>query len=292
VSNAVSDLISPKTRLEFREYFVSTSVARVDDAFALAAIPLREHFDPPCSGARRSRVEQYYVSVDFANWRDVRRVLVVYEHVLDELEHEVAHGEDPWKQYAVKTLDSLLRCVRRDGFHWVDGHLVPASKRSQLRDLHDAITAANAPELAQQLSRLRRAVDEDSALAIGTPKEMLETTCKTILEDQGVSFDSGSDLPELLKATRSTLKLLPDDIPQAARGASTIKRLLSSLGQIGSGLAELRNLYGSGHGRPARAKGLSARHARLAVGAVATLVQFLFDTHRERKADSHGTSPS
>lgn len=286
-----SDLISPKTRLEFREYFVNTTVARVDDAFALAAIPLREDFDPPCSGARRSRVEQYYVSVDFANWRDVRRVLVVYEHVLDELEHEVAHGEDPWKQHAAKTLDSLLRCVRRDGFHWIDGHLVPASKRSQLRDLQDAITAVNAPELAQQLSRLRRAVDEDPALAIGTAKEMLETTCKTILEDQGVSFDTGSALPELLKTTRSTLRLLPDDIPQAARGASTIKRLLSSLGQIGSGLAELRNLYGSGHGRPARAKGLSARHARFAVGAVATLVQFLFDTHRERKADSHGTSP-
>ena len=199
-----SDLISPKTRLEFREYFVNTTVARVDDAFALAAIPLREDFDPPCSGARRSRVEQYYVSVDFANWRDVRRVLVVYEHVLDELEHEVAHGEDPWKQHAAKTLDSLLRCVRRDGFHWIDGHLVPASKRSQLRDLQDAITAVNAPELAQQLSRLRHAVDEDPALAIGTAKEMLETTCKTILEDQRVSFDTGSALPELLKTTRST----------------------------------------------------------------------------------------
>ena len=286
-----NEIISPKTRLEFREYFVSTSVARVDDAFALAGIPLREDFDPPCSGARRSRVEQYYVSVNFSKWTDARRVLVVYEHVLDELEHQVAHGDDHWKQFATKTLDSLLRCIRRDGFHWVDGHLAPTDKRSQLRELHDAITAVNTPELAQQLSRLRQAVDEDPALAIGTAKEMLETTCKTILEDEGVSFDAGLDLPDLLKATRRTLKLLPDDIPQAARGAATIKRLLSSLGQIGSGLAELRNLYGSGHGRSARAKGLSTRHARLAVGAVATLVQFLFDTHGDRKAHSRGTSP-
>ena len=285
-----NEIISPKTRLEFREYFVSTSVARVDDAFALAGIPLRADFDPPCSGARRSRVEQYYISVNFSRWADARRVLVVYEHVLDELEHQVAHGDDYSKEYATKTLDSLLRCVRRDGFHWVDGHLVPAAKKTQLRDLHDAITAVNAPELARQLVRLRDAVDEDPGLAIGTAKEMIETACKTILEDQGVSFDAGSDLPELLKATRKELKLLPDDIPQAVRGAATIKRLLSSLGQLGYGLAELRNLYGSGHGRSARAKGLSTRHARLAVGAVATLVQFLFDTHQERKAHSRGMS--
>ena len=208
---------------------------------------------------------------------------MVYAHVLDELEHEVAHGDDYSKKYATKTLDSLLRYVRRDGFHWVDGHLVSVAEKTQLRGIHDAITAVNAPELARQLARLREAVDDDPSLAIGTAKEMIETTCKTILEDHGVSFDAGWDLPELLKATRRELKLLPDDIPDAARGAATIKRLLINLGQIGNGLAELRNLYGSGHGRSARAKGLSTRHARLAVGAVATLVQFLFDTHQEQK---------
>jgi hypothetical protein len=176
-----------------------------------------------------------------------------------------------------------LRCVRRDGFDWLNGHLVSVAKTTQLREIHDAITKVNAPELARQLNRLREAVDDDPGLAIGTAKEMLETACKTILEDQGVPFDASWDLPESLKATRKELKLLPDDIPEAVRGAETMKRLLSSLGQIGYGLAELRNLYGSGHGRSARSKGLSARHARLAVGAVATLVQFLFDTHQERR---------
>lgn len=104
----------------------------------------------------------------------------------------------------------------------------------------------DAPEFGRQLSRLREAVDEDPSLAIGTAKEMLESTCKTILEDLWIDFDPAWDLPELLKATRKELKLLPEDIPHAARGAETMKRLLSSLGQIGHGLAELRNLYGSG----------------------------------------------
>jgi Abortive infection C-terminus len=154
---------------------------------------------------------------------------------------------------------------------------------TQLCGVQDAIVTINTPELARQLERLRGAVDDDPGLAIGTAKEMLETTCKTILEEHGVAVDPAWDVPELLKATRRQLKLLPDDIPDAVRGADTMKRLLSSLGQIGYGLAELRNLYGSGHGRSGGTKGLSPRHARLAVGAVATLVQFLFETHRDRK---------
>jgi hypothetical protein len=275
--------ISAKTRLEFREYFVGTSIARVDDAFALAGIAAREDFIPSCGGARRSRVEQYYAALDLAKWSDIRRLLVVFEHVLLELEQQVTHGDEVTKKYAAKTLDTLLKCVRRDGFEWTRGRLVGSPQAAQLRDIRDAISGADSPELARQLSRLRESVDDDPALAIGTAKELLETTCKTILDEQGISIDPSWDVPDLLKATRKQLKFMPEDVPDAAKGADTIKRLLSSLGQIGHGLAELRNLYGSGHGRSARSRGLSARHARLAVGAVTALVQFLFETHRDRK---------
>jgi hypothetical protein len=77
----------------------------------------------------------------------------------------------------------------------------------------------------------------------------------------------------------------PRGIPNATRGADVIKRLLSNLGTIGNGLAELRGLYGTGHGKHGSAAGLSARHARLAVGAAAKLTTFLFATHKETKND-------
>ena len=277
-----TDLISPRTRLKFREYFVGTSVAAIDDAFALACIKAREDYNPPVSGVRRGRVEQYYANLDFSKRPDVRQILIVYEHAISELQRQVKYGNDHERTYAAERLDEILQCLRRDGFDWIDGRLVEISKTAQLRNLQDAISMIDAPELDRQLSRLRDAVDEDPGLAIGTAKDMLETTCKTILDDLWIPFDPTWDLPELLRLTRKELKLLPTDIPDSIR-AETIRKLLGSLGQIGHGLAELRNLYGSGHGRLASAKGLSARHARLAVGSVATLVQFLFDTHGERK---------
>lgn len=76
--------------------------------------------------------------------------------------------------------------------------------------------------------------------------------------------------------------MLPDDIPDAAKGAAAIKKILRSLIPLVEGMAELRNLYGTGHGKVGHAKGLSPRHARLMVGATATLAEFLFDTHQQR----------
>lgn len=91
-------------------------------------------------------------------------------------------------------------------------------------------------------------------------------------------------MPTLTKATLKELNLLPAGVPKAARGADVIKRQLSNLSTVGQGLAELRGLYGTGHGQHGTASGLTARHARLAVGAASTLVVLLFDTHEATKA--------
>ena len=48
-------------------------------------------------------------------------------------------------------------------------------------------------------------------------------------------------------------------------------------------LAELRNLYGTGHGKDGKAQLLMPRHAKLAVGAATTLATILFETHKEAR---------
>jgi hypothetical protein len=277
------ELLSPKTRQNLREYFVGTSLAIIGDVFDAARIRCDRSYDPPVGGQRRTLVEQYYHTLDFSRWDDVKKLLVVYEGVLDDLEDALLSNDQYRRDQAKRDKESLLRLLRRDGFEWSNGHLVPPADLIGVSGLHDAVAALDAPELNRQVSRLRDSVNEDPGLAIGTAKEMLETTCKTILEARGVTLDRDWDVPALLKQTRKVLTLLPEDIPAAARGSDTIKRLLNNLGQIGVGLSELRNLYGSGHGRSGSTRGLSPRHARLAVGAVTTLVLFLFETHEERQ---------
>jgi virulence-associated protein VapD len=55
----MSDLISKKTRIEFREYFVGTSLRHISQEFDAADVPCDADFQPRESGQRRSLVEQY-----------------------------------------------------------------------------------------------------------------------------------------------------------------------------------------------------------------------------------------
>jgi hypothetical protein len=141
----------------------------------------------------------------------------------------------------------------------------------------------DAGHLAAQIRRMESSVDADPGLAIGTAKELIETVCKTILTERGKTISGTPDIPTLTKETFKALKLVPDDVPDAAKGSEVIKRLLSNLGTVGNGLAELRGLYGSGHGKHAQASGLKPRHAKLAVGAASSLATFLFETHLDTK---------
>lgn len=140
--------------------------------------------------------------------------------------------------------------------------------------------------VAQQITRMETAVENDPGLAIGTAKELVETCCKTILAERGVDAPKTADLPQLVKLTCKELELTPSDIPESAKASDTIKRLLSNLATITQGIAELRNKYGTGHGKDASARGLTPRHAKLAVGAASTLAVFLAETHRVRRAQS------
>ena len=146
----------------------------------------------------------------------------------------------------------------------------------------DALSGADAGHVAQQITRMETAVQNDPGLAIGTAKELIETCCRTILAERGVDIPRNLDLPQLVKLTSRELELTPADIPEQAKTADTIKRLLSNLATITQGIAELRNQYGTGHGKQASARGLSSRHAKLAVGAASTLAVFLVETHRSR----------
>ena len=140
---------------------------------------------------------------------------------------------------------------------------------------------SNAEYLADQIKRIAQSVISDPALAIGTAKDLIETCCKTILTERDKTISSTSEISTLTKETLKELKLVPEGIDQSVRGAEVIKRLLRSLGTIGNDLAELRGLYGTGHGKHAASKGLTSRHAKLAVGAASTFVTFLFETHKE-----------
>lgn len=84
-----------------------------------------------------------------------------------------------------------------------------------------------------------------------------------------------ADFPQLARAAAECLSLMPEGVADQKRGAEHIRKVLGSLTVVVQGLAELRNLYGTGHGQEG---GLHPRHARLCAGAATTLATFLVET--------------
>jgi len=283
------ELISKKTRNEFREFFVGWTLREIENEFSAAGLAPDRSYNPQLGGQRRDFVEQYYHALDFSNPAHVERLLRVYEAVLMHCESNIANPSAYFDPTTLKrAYSNLLNCLRRDGYELHEGRLRAKGNDTLLRHLTATAATFDSEYLATQVDRIAEAVEQDSDLAIGQAKELVETCCKTILAASGESGYERLDLVALVKRTMKRLHLLPSDIPDAAKGAQTIRAVLGNLAMISQGMAELRNLYGTGHGKSAKHKRLPIRHARLAVGAATTLASFLFETHAEQ---SRGTQP-
>lgn len=136
--------------------------------------------------------------------------------------------------------------------------------------------------LSAQIDLMLKMQSENPTEAIGKAKELVESCCKTILDENGIEWDKNWDVGQLTSETIKLLKLMPKDIPDTAPAATEMKTILGNLRAIATNLSALRNPYGSGHGKSATYKGLEERHAKLAVGSSITLVSFLWDTHERR----------
>lgn len=178
---------------------------------------------------------------------------------------------DGWELYIIKEVSKKpIYSARRAGLEI--SHLTPL-----ITEKFDS------EYIKKQIKRMNDSVEEDPTLAIGTAKELVETSLKSILTELKEDFDSKANIPTLTKIVFKKLKLAPEDISDNAKGADQIKMLLSNLATICKVLGELRNAYGTGHGKKVNFKGLGPRHARLIVGAAATLVTFVFETYQDRE---------
>jgi hypothetical protein len=147
---------------------------------------------------------------------------------------------------------------------------------SRGRTVADALDAG---WMEMEIERLESAIERDPPLAIGTAKELVETCCKTILTRRNIPFTKSEDIGELTKKLTKELRLVPEGITDETKGADNIRLILRNLTQLTNNLAQLRGLYGTGHGRDGQHRGLQPRHARLAVASAIAFVDFVVATY-------------
>lgn len=211
---------------------------------------------------------------------------------LCETLHPVVRS-DPEEVERIRQTYNLF--LRKDGYELVErarmaGRPVFAARQAEdidltsLKTMKESIPESGVSYIVRQITRMESSIDADPDLAIGTAKELVETVCRTILTARAVAAVMTLDLAQLVKLTTKELKLTPADILDEDAAADSLRRLLGSLATITQSLAEIRNKFGTGHGKTADTKGLEPRHAKLAVGAAATLALFLQEAHQASSA--------
>lgn len=145
----------------------------------------------------------------------------------------------------------------------------------------------NSEYISSQIDFMTKLQDESPTDAIGKAKELIESCCFTILDRLGDKCDNETlNLNNLVKKTFQQLKIMPNDISDDVKDADVMKKLLGNLLAISQSISALRNNYGTGHGKSSTFYGLQPRHAKLAVGASLTLVNFLWDSFVRTKTSN------
>ncbi|HFI0504509.1 TPA: abortive infection family protein [Streptococcus suis] len=137
--------------------------------------------------------------------------------------------------------------------------------------------------VSAQIDFMLKMQSENPTEAIGKSKEFIESCCKTILESSQEPVNKDWNVSQLVKATMKFLEISTDNVDESTSESRTVKAILGNLHGVAGNITELRNAYGSGHGKSATYKGLTVRHAKLAVGSSITLVNYLWDTYEWRK---------
>ena len=250
---------------------------RIADLFEAEGIFPKDAYDSPESGQRRSEVDVHEKSLDLSTDTDNHRLLRVYADAIREFGQAYTGGLS-------SDAKALIESLKRDGAQ-VDEHgnivIPPDPTPTVTITLEDYPRLSNPAVVSEHLDRINASITSDPALAIGSCKELVESTCKFILDDYNIEYGTKDDLLSLYKKTATALKLNAEAVPGSAKGSQSAQKALRSMATSVQSLAELRNELGLGHGRTAPSPAL-ARHAKLALQLTRGLVGFLLDTWHVR----------
>jgi hypothetical protein len=278
--------LSPRSQQKFAELCSDHGTVRaIADLYEAHGFDLPANFEPEQGRQRRSICAAAEAGADLNDPTACDRRLRVYVDGIEDFGRRPLGGFFPageeegtlWPPAEV-----LIRALQRDGAPVDDeGNLTLGGTPPALPiDRFDRLGEPRV--LLQHVQRIETGIAADPAAAIGSAKELVESSLKFVLDDYGVAYDRSAGLTDLYKLV-AKLGLSREAVPESRTGSQAAHKVLQNLATAVQSLAELRNALGLGHGQTRRSPAL-ARHARLAANAARTVVGFVLETWHERKA--------
>ena len=141
--------------------------------------------------------------------------------------------------------------------------------------------------IEKQVDALEECIESNPSLALDLSKSLVETACKTILIDRGITLlKNNPTLNELMNGTLAALELNDSYKEDEADVVKHLRSIAKGLVSSFQGLGELRNKKGfASHGHDAYLDFLEPAHALFAARAADAITHFLFSAHRNYGGD-------
>jgi hypothetical protein len=267
--DSVPKVLSRRTLREFEDASASIPLRQIDRVFSGAG--LRPGDDPGgLGGERRTQFRRYIASVDQHDPQQLSSLCDALGGLIAEV--------------AVSKQDFLVKAAERDGFFFADGVFVPVETAPSSFAVTCVEDLASVEDRGRRLHLLANDSPKD---AIGAANELVESVCRAVVRSIGEpDLRKGADLIDIVKSTLNALELVPAGNDDMKKGAVLVRGCLEQLGAVVASLDELRKADSSGDRRGGRWKGVSPRHARVAVGAAVTFAGFVAETYVDRNREA------
>lgn len=167
------------------------------------------------------------------------------------------------REYVRHEFEPLLEHLERAHLSPIDGLV------------EDATTLLDADSVRAAWTKAMNRRESDPEGAITAARTMMESVCKTVLDDRGIVYARKDDLPALYKAVSNALNLAPSNHTEIQ-----FKAILGGCTTVVNNLGSIRNQASDSHGQGRKTYKPAGRHAALAVNLAGAMALFLMETHQ------------
>ena len=164
--------------------------------------------------------------------------------------------------------------LARSRMHYVQGgHISNLAGADATASVLDHLRERKLDSVEEEVHRSLQHAVTDPAAAVTAACAMVESMCKIYIGDHGLDLPARQDIGSLWKIVSKHVGFDP-----GSKEDNDVRRVLSGLVSVVTGIGALRTHAGSAHGRGRKRYRLQPRHARLAIHAAHTIVGFLLET--------------
>jgi hypothetical protein len=244
--------------------------ATLDDLFKYAGAP----GDPP-DGSKYFKAQAWLRRVNADRAVDALEVLgKIIENYMDSPLDPRSLPDKPKAVWREK----LITVLAEHKLQYKRGGRVTSALGTPTRRLEEFIRQRDIAAIEQEFDRAAESVDAEPREAVSAASNILESVCKTYVEDEHLDMPAKQDLQSVWNVVRKHLGFDPSRVED-----DDLKSILTGLISIVHGVGALRTHASSAHGAGQKAYRLEGRHARLAVHAAHTLCLFILESWDRNK---------